>query len=58
MIVGKADLEEAIRLQFKDKLVMHRVGWLVLAEAGPLIKHDNNSISQTWGVCLIPQSRP
>jgi len=58
MIAGEADLEEAISLQLEDKLVMHLVGWLVLAEAGPFIKQDNHPVSQTWGVCLILQRRP
>ncbi len=58
MIAGMADLEEAISLQLEDKLVMHLIGRLVFAEAGPLIKQDNHSVSQTRGVCLILQRRP
>ena len=58
MIAGEADLEEAISLQLEDKLVMHLVGWLVLAEAGPLIKQNNHPLPQTRGVCLILHRRP
>ncbi|KAA6425772.1 MAG: hypothetical protein FRX49_04147 [Trebouxia sp. A1-2] len=49
MIAREADLEEAISLQLEDKLVVHLVGWLVFAEACPLIKQDNHPISQTRG---------
>ena len=58
MIAGKADLEEAISLKLEDKLVVHLVGWLVLAEAGPLIKQDNHPLPQTWRICLVLQRRP
>ena len=55
---GKQHLEEACCLQLEHKLVMHLVGGLVLAEAGPLIKEDHHLLTQPWWVRLIPQRWP
>lgn len=49
-----AHLEEAGCLELEDKLVMHLVGWLVLAETRPLVKQQHHLLAQPGGVGVVP----